>query len=193
MADNLTVIQTLKQKFTQSDLKKSPVVLPFKNIILWRHAQAVDVFDNEEAIYDDSGRPLTIKGQYQAKKMASWLREHLPLDTNLQCSPALRAFQTAEALKYKIHVNNALKPSASISQVLLAVSNLTLQNNLLLVGHQPWIGQLAGYLLDTNSQRSSAIMGTEIDIKKGAIWWLRQIESVPGRYQIITVQTPSKL
>ena len=167
--------------------------LQFKNIILWRHAQAVDLLNIEEAEYDDMGRPLTIKGQYQARRMANWLKQHLPIDTNFQCSPALRAFQTADALKYKININTALKPGASLTQVLASITSLPLQNNLLLVGHQPWIGQLAGYLLDANGNRIMQINSAEIDIKKGAIWWMRQVESVPGRYQIITVQTPSKL
>lgn len=167
--------------------------LQYKNIILWRHAQAVDLLNIDEAEYDDMGRPLTIKGQYQAKKMANWLKQHLPLDTNLQCSPALRAFQTADALKYKININTALKPGASLMQVLASIASLPLQNNLLLVGHQPWIGQLTGHLLDANGNNIALTNSAEIDIKKGAIWWMRQVESVPGRYQIVTVQTPSKL
>ena len=63
--------------------------------------------------------------------------------------------------------------------------HLPAEGNLLLLGHQPYLGQLAGVLL--------GISEVEIHIKKGAIWWLRRLESAPERYQIMTVQTPSKL
>ena len=168
--------------------------IQFKNIILWRHAEAVDLLEldgefNHSAIshsvQDDMARALTKNGQQQAKKMAHWLALHLPNDTNFQCSPALRAFQTADALKHKININQAFKPDINLQQALSAMARLPAEGNLLLVGHQPYLGQLAGYLL--------GVTEIEIHIKKGAIWWLRRLESVPGRYQIITVQTPSKL
>ena len=176
--------------------------IQFKNIILWRHAEAVDLINcdseishsishsinhniNHSSEQDDLSRALTSHGQQQAKKMAQWLTQHLPNETNFQCSPALRAFQTADALKYKININQAFKPGINLQQALSAMARLPCEGNLLLVGHQPYLGQLAGYLL--------GISELEIHIKKGAIWWLRRLESEPGRYQIMTVQTPSKL
>ena len=168
--------------------------IPFKNIILWRHAEAVDLVDSESEfnhhtinhrVQDDLSRALTAHGQQQARKMARWLAQHLPNDTNFQCRPALRAFQTADALKYKININQAFKPGISLQQALSAMVQLPAEGNLLLLGHQPYLGQLAGGLL--------GISEVEIHIKKGAIWWLRRLESAPERYQIMTVQTPSKL
>ena len=168
--------------------------LQFKHIILWRHAEAVDLMNVESEIsyntapnaeQDDFSRALTSHGQQQAKKMAHWLMQHLPNETNFQCSPALRAFQTADALKYKININQAFKPGISLQQALGEMARLPSEGNLLLLGHEPYLGQLAAYLL--------GISELEIHIKKGAIWWLRRLESAPGRYQILTVQTPSKL
>ena len=167
--------------------------IQFKNIILWRHAEAVDVFDlgsefkhhTNHSEQDDMARALTTNGVQQAKKMAHWLAQHLPKDTNFQCSPALRAFQTADALKHKIHINQAFKPGISLQQALSAMAQLPAEGNLLLLGHAPYLGQLAGHLLGVSE--------IELHIKKGATWWLRRLESMPGRYQIMTVQTPSKL
>ena len=163
--------------------------IQFKNIILWRHAEAVNLLDLDSEfnhnVQDDMARALTTNGQQQAKKMAHWLAQHLPCDTNFQCSPALRAFQTADALKHKININQAFKPGINLLQALNAMAHLPKEGNLLLLGHQPYLGQLAAYLL--------GISEIEIHIKKGAIWWLRHLESAPGRYQIMTVQTPSKL
>ena len=171
--------------------------LQLKNIILWRHAEAVDLINDDSTIshsnnldaeqdeQDDLSRALTSHGRQQAKKMAHWLTQHLPNDTNFQCSPALRAFQTADNLKYKININQDLKPSINLQKALSAMARLPCEGNLLLLGHEPYLGQLAGYTLGISEH--------EIHIKKGATWWLRRLESAPGRYQILTVQTPSKL
>ena len=57
-------------------------------LILWRHAEAEDGIP-------DAKRPLTERGQKQARKMAKWLRKRLPEDTRIIVSPALRCRQTA--------------------------------------------------------------------------------------------------
>ena len=58
------------------------------DLILWRHADAVDSTP-------DLARQLTIKGRRQAKDMAGWLRARLPKQTRIIVSPAQRARQTA--------------------------------------------------------------------------------------------------
>lgn len=155
--------------------------ITFKNIIVWRHAEALPV----EAVGDDLARPLSAKGQRQAKRMARWLNQHLPDDLLLLSSPALRAFQTAEALKFKINIHPALQPNAALQEVLDCLSEQELQQNALLVGHQPWLGQLLAHLLGLESAETS--------IEKGATWWLRQSSTQPSTYKIISVQAPSHL
>lgn len=155
--------------------------MTFKNIIIWRHAEALPV----EAVGDDLVRPLSAKGQRQAKRMARWLNQHLPDDLLLLSSPALRAFQTAEMLKCKINIHPTLQPNATLPEILDSLSELGSQQNVLLVGHQPWLGQLVGHLLGFDS--------AEISIEKGAIWWLRQSSTQPSIYKVISVQTPSQL
>ena len=174
-----------------------------KNIILWRHAEAKDIFDGDD-LFDmkqsDMQRALTPKGQRQAAYIAMWLKPQLPKATILQCSPALRAFQTAEALQdlgksCKININKALKPGASLYKVLSSIAQINSCNCLLLVGHQPWLGQLAAHLLGI----SMAGDIKDFPIKKGAIWWLRldktldktREEAVSAQYIIHTAQTPS--
>jgi phosphohistidine phosphatase len=159
------------------------------NIILWRHAEATDASD--EALQDDMARALTPKGQRQAKRMARWLKPHLPENTLLLSSAALRAFQTAQALNKsnsaKINVHSVLNPSANLPEVLAFLASFGAKSNLLLIGHQPLLGRLAGHLLGLES--------SDFNIKKGAIWWLR-LESNPAnlnqplRYEIVSVQTP---
>jgi phosphohistidine phosphatase len=165
----------------EKQLGKTP--LAFKNIILWRHADAAE-FASDQALYDDMARPLTLKGQQQAKKVARWLTEHLPKNINCQCSPALRAFQTGLAINLKVNINPAFKPSANIQQVLNAMRNIN-QENILLIGHQPWLGLLLAEL--------AGLANSDVSIKKGAIWWLRQVDAETERYQIISVQSPNLL
>ena len=176
-----------------------------EHIILWRHAEAKDIFDGDDILdmtQSDMQRALTQKGQRQAADMAMWLKPQLPKSTILQCSPALRAFQTAEALQHvnkscEININQALKPSTSLNMVLTSIAQIYSCHSLVLVGHQPWLGQLAAHLLGI----SIAGHTKDLSIKKGAIWWLRldktldktREEAVSAQYIIQAVQTPSLL
>lgn len=170
----------------------------FDNIILWRHAEA-ELADFELG-EQDSARQLTAKGNLQAKRMGRWLKQHLPKNTILLCSPAVRAVQTAEALHYKIQLENALKPSASLEDILKALVQYQQQKNILIVGHQPWLGELLAYFFE---QSAVDVSNTQsISVKKGAVWWLRRHSSetsshdtsaVQDFYKLYTLQTPSLL
>lgn len=155
--------------------------IAFKNIILWRHAQAVDAQDTDDVTKDDLARELTQKGQKQATIMANWLAQHKVSNTQLISSEAIRACQTAQALHSNMLINKAFNPGASLQQVLVALHTLDQSQDLILVGHAPWLGQLATHLLGINQ--------VEFSIKKGAIWWLRFCGSVTNNYEILTVQT----
>ncbi len=160
----------------------------FKNIIIWRHAEAHPAL--AQGLEQDLARTLTPKGKQQAKRMASWLNQRLPKDLQVITSPAMRAFQTAQALKTEAIVIEALKPSANLQHVLQQITNLEVSTeNLLLVGHQPWLWQLVAHLTGFNAP--------EISIKKGAVWWLRLCENEAGtkdtRYNIVAVQSPKLL
>jgi phosphohistidine phosphatase len=130
------------------------------DLILWRHAEAEDIHDG----IDDGERKLTAKGKKQAQKMAAWLNAQLPDDVRIIVSPAVRAVQTAEALDRKFELDKGLFTSASISD-LLTVSRWPVEGTVLLVGHQPTLGQFAALLMSGHPQNW--------DVKKGAVWWLR--------------------
>ncbi len=169
-------------------MKTVKTVPAFKNLIIWRHAEAYPALAQGEE--QDLARMLTPKGKQQAKRMANWLRKRLPEDVLLLSSPAMRAFQTTQTLKAEVKVIEALKPNANLQQVLAVLASLEPSTeNILLVGHQPWLWQLVAYLTNFTAQ--------EINIKKGAIWWLRlsldATESPSTRYHIVAVQSPSLL
>ncbi|MDO4769801.1 MAG: histidine phosphatase family protein [Brachymonas sp.] len=87
------------------------------DLLLWRHAQAVDV----NSTLDDLQRPLTPHGEAQAERMAAWLKRHLPAQTRILCSPALRTRQTVQHLTTKDYeICPHIAPNASVQDLLQA-------------------------------------------------------------------------
>jgi phosphohistidine phosphatase len=131
------------------------------DLILWRHADAADAAPGEP----DVERALTRKGRTQAKRMAAWLKQHLPADAAVLVSPALRAQQTAKALQRKFSSSDALGPSANGAALLKAVRWPQAEGTVVVVGHQPTLGHVASLLL-------TGVHG-DLSIRKGAVWWLK--------------------
>ena len=127
------------------------------DLILWRHAEA-------EPGEPDLGRRLTAKGLKQAQRMAEWLDGRLPDTTRVLSSPADRAQQTALALKRKFRTADELAPGATASAVLAAAGWPDARESVLVIGHQPTLGEVSSLLL----------AGDELpwSIRKGAVWWL---------------------
>jgi phosphohistidine phosphatase len=127
------------------------------DLILWRHAEA-------EPGEPDDGRALTGKGHKQAEKMAQWLDRHLPDNCRILVSPAQRAQQTAATLARKYKTLAELAPGANCQAVLDACGWPDSKETVLVVGHQPTLGQVASLLVTGTAQ--------EWSIRKGAVWWL---------------------
>jgi phosphohistidine phosphatase len=127
------------------------------DLILWRHAEA-------EPGEPDLGRRLTSKGQRQAERVGAWLDGHLPQTARVLVSPADRAQETALALKRKFKTLDALAPGAPVAAVLAAAGWPDAREPVLVVGHQPTLGEVASFLLAGEQAYWS--------VKKGAVWWL---------------------
>lgn len=152
------------------------------DLILWRHAEALDWVLG----CDDMQRGLTPQGEKQAARMADWLDRQLPKGARIWVSPARRAEQTAQALGRKYKLRPTLAPGASASQLLELVQWPDANTTVLVVGHQPMLGQAIALLIGLQS--------TDCTIKKGALWWLRNRErdaSAPAT--VATVQSPEFL
>jgi phosphohistidine phosphatase len=123
-------------------------------LILWRHADAEDGAPDLE-------RRLTAKGRREAERVAAWLLKRLPKDFRVVASPALRAQQTAEALKARVETDRRLAPGASVADIVGAAKRAEV---VVLVGHQPDLGRAIAYL----------VAGGEDDwrLQKGALWWI---------------------
>ena len=152
------------------------------DLILWRHAEAQD----PEGMMTDLDRPLTRRGDKQATRMAAWLDRQLPEGTRILCSPAIRTEQTVLALgrKYKLH--DELQPGASPEQLLQLAGWPNGKAPVLIVGHQPTLGQTIARVL--------GLQAPDCAVKKGAVWWLRSRER-EGQQQalVVTVQTAELL
>ena len=135
------------------------------DLILWRHADA------EEGM-PDLGRALTVKGHKQARRMALWLNAQLPEHCRILSSPALRATQTTEFLGRKFKVHPGLVPSATPEQLLQAANWPLSKEPVVLVGHQPTLGQVGARLLSGTCQ--------DWAIKKGNVWWIVQRDTEDG-------------
>ncbi len=128
-------------------------------LILWRHAEA-------EIGRPDDERALTSKGWKQARKMASWLDKRLPYNCQILVSPAVRAVQTAETLGRKFKIMEPLAPDADPEEIAIAAHWPDNRKSVLIIGHQPALGQAA----------SCIVLGVEQNwtIRKGGILWIAQ-------------------
>ncbi len=154
------------------------------DLILWRHAQAHEA---EEGC-DDLSRALTAKGEGQATRVGKWLDRQLPESTRVLVSPARRAEQTARALGRKFKFRDELGPECSADEA-LAFIKWTAENGpphkgaVLLVGHQPMLGQIAARLLNVDE--------AACDMRKGAVWWLRSRQREDALHvSLLTVISP---
>jgi phosphohistidine phosphatase len=125
-------------------------------LILWRHAEA------EDHAASDNARALTKRGHKQAKLMAAWLKPRLGKDWKVYSSPAVRALQTAEALGRELEIRERLGTSCGADDVLATAGWPDGEDNVMVVGHQPTLGQVAARLLGDVG---------DISMRKGAIWW----------------------
>ena len=152
------------------------------DLILWRHAEARDARDGES----DVERALTPKGERQAQRMAEWLNQRLAQSTRVLVSPALRTQQTARALGRDFKTVPAIASGASPEAVLKAARWPAANEPVLVVGHQPTLGQVAAQLMCGQPQYWT--------LKKGAVWWLRQRDGEGGAQVLLqAVQSPDCL
>lgn len=131
------------------------------DLILWRHAEAVDGAP-------DHTRELTAKGVKQAEKIASFLRQHLPDRHRILVSPAIRTQQTVAAFAAHFTIAPTIAPGAPARAVLEAARWPDAGGAVLVVGHQPTLGEVAAQLLGCDCY--------SLSIKKGALWWFSRRE-----------------
>ena len=128
------------------------------DLLLWRHAEAEDGFP-------DLKRKLTARGEKQAAQMAEWLKKHAPKNLRILVSPAVRCQQTAKALGLPFETDKRIGTEGNVANLLAAAGwpEVSKDGAVLVVGHQPTLGQTAALLLSGAEDNWT--------LKKGAVWW----------------------
>ena len=152
------------------------------DLVLWRHAEAVEPAPGTL----DMGRVLTRRGEKQASKMSAWLDRQLPDTARIWASPSRRTEQTALALGRKFKMSDAIAPQGSVEDLLELAQWPLGSGCVVMIGHQPTLGQTLAQLLGLSAQ--------ECAVRKGALWWLRYRErEAGGQTVVVTVQSPDFL
>jgi phosphohistidine phosphatase len=137
------------------------------NLYLLRHGIAVE--PGTAGYESDSERPLTAKGKNRLRTVAKAMAElELSFDLILT-SPFLRAKQTAEIiarcfkLEKKLVHSDDLTPGGDPRLLIQHLNRLRPEpENVLLVGHEPYLGKLVALLAAGNTS-------LDIDLKKGGL------------------------
>ncbi|HEX2385898.1 MAG TPA: phosphohistidine phosphatase SixA [Candidatus Binatia bacterium] len=155
------------------------------NVYLMRHGIAQPKDDPK--IGSDDERELTKKGAKKARKAAKGLRAlKIPFD-RIITSPLSRARETAEIvakvfdMEEQVEEAPELKPQASVESLAARLLEYRDCQELLLVGHQPFLGKAASLLLCRNESANVELKKSgiccielnELDMKKpGVLRWM---------------------
>lgn len=133
------------------------------DLILWRHAEA-EAHAAEGDHEGDLRRALTPKGKRHAARVGAWLQRQLPDDVRVLSSPARRCVQTVEALGRNYKLLDCLAPDASAEAIIEAAGWPGQRQPVLVVGHQPLLGQVASMVLCGGKQ--------DWRIRKAGVFWI---------------------
>jgi phosphohistidine phosphatase len=136
-------------------------------LLLVRHAHAGDRDPSQWP--DDTQRPLTEKGRKAHAKVARTLRNLELAPELVLTSPWLRAMQTAEIVREVMLLpqppvpTTALADDPDLARIAAEVGPRGDRSVVALVGHSPWLEELAALLL-TGSDR-----GLKVDLPKSGV------------------------
>lgn len=129
---------------------------------------------------DDTQRPLTDKGRKVQTDVARFLRKRDLVPNLVLASPWLRAMQTAEITVEVARVQQPPEPCEALADdpdlVRLAdhVSDLPPESIVAMVGHSPWMEELAALLLGGSTD------GLRIDFPKSGVMGIDLAELAEG-------------
>ena len=143
-------------------------------LYLIRHAIAAE---RGEDWPDDDKRPLTERGVARFKESVAGLKELDVVVDEIFTSPLVRAKQTAELLaaglsgKPSVKILDALAPGHTPTSVLAQLARAAKRRRIVLVGHEPDLGELAAHLIGA---------GRALPFKKGGACRI-DVESLTSR------------
>jgi phosphohistidine phosphatase len=142
-------------------------------LLLIRHADAGD--RDPDRWPDDRDRPITDKGRKATRRMGRRLGKLGLAPTRVLASPWLRAAQTAAVLAEKLELSTPVVPCTQLAtnpdliRLTDAVGEHGPDAIVALVGHSPWMEELAGRLLVGSETKlrvdfpKSGVMGIDLE------------------------------
>ncbi|HET6913696.1 MAG TPA: histidine phosphatase family protein [Rhodanobacteraceae bacterium] len=128
-----------------------------RELILLRHAEAMQIALGSS----DRARPLSLRGEAEARDAGAWLHAQGAAFDAVLCSPARRAQMTVERV---LDVFGAQAPAPRFlgeiyeatpgTLIALLEQHATLAQSVLLVGHNPGMEQLLAFLTQGRSDRA---------------------------------------
>lgn len=159
-------------------------------LILMRHGPA----ENRDAVRwpNDDLRPLTERGENKVKlvmrtlcKRPSWI------PTRILCSPLTRTRKTAEIAAKVLHLEKSdirdwpsLRPEANPLLTLPLLGKSRLKGPIMLVGHEPWLGEFIGICCAGQS-------GPGFPMRKAGLACIEFSVFKPGSGQLIAFFAPN--
>lgn len=149
---------------------------------LLRHAKA----EKGTPEISDVERKLTAKGRTDAFKRAGKLRKKLRGATLIVTSPAPRAKETAEIFAAVLKkddllvADEAFLPTARPEDILRHLRNFTKHEEIVVVGHEPWLTGLASLLF-------SGTVQANINLKKPGLIRLDVDMLAPGGAALLSL------
>lgn len=152
-------------------------------ILIVRHAQA-----GEHGSYpDDTLRPITRQGREIQAQVSATLRKRKLAPDLILSSPWKRAWQTAQVMCREFSGKKKLKPvpapslagEPDLNAIQADLGDTAAVSSVALVGHEPWLGELASLLLTGEPHRlsidfpKSGVIGIEAGTLEGGAGMLR--------------------
>lgn len=143
---------------------------------------------------DDAARELTVDGVRKFKRSVQGLRELKWTFDRILTSPWRRACQTAELLKPLADgetISTELlcdRPRPELFALVAEMSSTQQDGHATaVVGHEPWLSELVGWLAFGDPHH-----GESIEIKKGGVVWLEGT-AIPGGMKLRAMLPPKVL
>ena len=161
-------------------------------LLLVRHALAAE--RHPEKFPDDTLRPLDPKGRKTQRRMSRQLRRLNIVPSVIWSSPWKRAWQTAGILATETGLGKKRRqacPPLADDPDLAALTELigtpAEDESVALVGHEPWLGELASLLLTGSPTRLN------LDFPKSGVMAIRTASLAPASGQLQFFLAPESL
>jgi phosphohistidine phosphatase len=129
---------------------------------------------------DDRDRPLTDKGRKTQRDVSRFLRKRDLVPTLVLASPWARAAETAEILAHELSLPNppvpcpALAAAPDLARLAQDIGTQGAEAVVALVGHSPWMEELAGLLLTGSGN------GVRMDYPKSGVMAIEAEQAAAG-------------